>query len=65
MVEGFFQWLALLSRTHPESSSWGVPAELRSYVKVDVAVLDSPSLIVRYDLCGHKATLKLQSSATV
>ena len=36
------------------------PSELRSCVKVEVAVLGSPSLIRLYGLCGRKATLKEQ-----
>ena len=36
-------------------------SEFRSCVKVGVAVLVSPSLMVRYGLCGRKATLSMKA----
>ena len=45
-----------------EEEEAGKRSALRSYVKFEVAVLDSRSLIVLYGLCGRKVTLNLNSS---
>ena len=52
-----FRWLAARNPLNPQGQiTQHDPAELRSCVKVEVAVLGSPSLTV---LCGRKATMNL------